>query len=126
MYLHPDKLWAVSIGAPGQATFLDSAPWPKGVGDAQEVLGQAIVPKSFAAVPKQLIAGTKDTLPRQGEVVTRFDVIEKLRDQYLDNGVKLEWVAVEGAGHDERQVIQDVMEFVDRYIPRAATKAIGH
>ncbi|RAK94840.1 uncharacterized protein BO80DRAFT_292835, partial [Aspergillus ibericus CBS 121593] len=43
LYIHPERLMAVSVGAPGRVTMLDEAgKWPGGVGDVEGVFGKGV------------------------------------------------------------------------------------
>ncbi|RXK34824.1 hypothetical protein M231_07925 [Tremella mesenterica] len=127
MYVHPHRLWAASIGAPGQATFLEQKPWPKGISNSSSLFSHPIEPVSFRGLPIQLIVGSADTLPRVGEVVTRYDVIQKLRGQFEEGGIEHEWVVVDGVGHSEKGVLEDVKRFITQHLPATTNgKLNGH
>jgi pimeloyl-ACP methyl ester carboxylesterase len=63
MYLYPEKLHAVSIGAPGQVTMLDEGlNWPAGIKDVAEVFEGAVIDESkIREVKIQLVVGGADT-----------------------------------------------------------------
>ncbi|MDB5359229.1 MAG: hydrolase [Rhodospirillales bacterium] len=49
--LHPDRLWAASIGAPGSVTLLDlTRDWWVGTRDVQARFGIAVDPDTMAKV----------------------------------------------------------------------------
>jgi len=62
LYIHPDRLSAVSIGAPGKVTLLDEQQtWPKGTKDVQNVFSRSIDLSLIAAVDIHMVVGSKDT-----------------------------------------------------------------
>jgi pimeloyl-ACP methyl ester carboxylesterase len=61
LYLYPERLAAVSIGAPGTVTVLDhSASWPSGVADAEELFGIRVDKDLIKQVKLQLVVGDAD------------------------------------------------------------------
>ncbi|KAM0248015.1 hypothetical protein ACHAQJ_009620 [Trichoderma viride] len=68
LYLHPDRLAAVSIGAPGSVTFLDnSAKWPAGVADVEALFGKCINKNLIREVEIHLVVGDADVEVHGGE-----------------------------------------------------------
>jgi len=70
MYLHAERLRAVSIGAPGRVTMLDEeVKWPNGVKDLNEVFGDGTVAKKdvMRKMPIQLAVGGEDNLVHGGD-----------------------------------------------------------
>lgn len=62
LLLHPHRLRAVSIGAPGQVTALDAdQPWWAGIQDFETRFGQALRIDAMRQVPTQLLVGDEDT-----------------------------------------------------------------
>ena len=63
LYLHPDRLAAVSVGAPGTSTFLeDEQEWTKGIEDLETVLDTTVDIDRIKETPIQLVVGEKDTV----------------------------------------------------------------
>ncbi|MFE7706322.1 alpha/beta hydrolase [Streptomyces sp. NPDC057486] len=61
-YLHPDRLTAVSIGAPGRITMLDPQQrWWLGTADFEERFGRSIDLEAMRRVRVQLVVGAQDT-----------------------------------------------------------------
>lgn len=61
LYLHSDRLWAVSVGAPGSVTLPDaSRPWWVGVQDLEARFGVPFDPAAVARVPIQVVVGEAD------------------------------------------------------------------
>ena len=62
LYFHPDRLQAVSIGAPGVVTLLDEErDWWVGVRDIKDRFGVQIDMNALQAVPVQMVVGSQDT-----------------------------------------------------------------
>ena len=62
LYLHPHRLTALSIGAPGNVTLPDPVrPWPAGLGGLEERFGVAFDAGAVRAVPIHLVVGGADT-----------------------------------------------------------------
>ncbi|GAA1656781.1 hypothetical protein GCM10009744_57000 [Kribbella alba] len=79
-YLHPDRLAAASIPAPGRITQLDdSLPWWLGTKGFEEKFGQPVDFEALRRVPIQLVVGPDGKLPnrcrqqreRLGQAATR-------------------------------------------------------
>ncbi|MCE6076824.1 alpha/beta hydrolase [Agrobacterium vitis] len=62
LLLRPERLWAVSVGAPGSVTLLnhDQDWWP-GIRDMADKFGVAVDPARLGEVPIQLVVGDADT-----------------------------------------------------------------
>ncbi|KAI1770495.1 alpha/beta-hydrolase [Hypoxylon cercidicola] len=61
LYLYPERLAAVSVGAPGRPTFLDDTQdWPVGVADVETVFNRTLSRESIGDVPIQLVVGNQD------------------------------------------------------------------
>ncbi|KAH8122977.1 Alpha/Beta hydrolase protein [Trichoderma asperelloides] len=61
LYLYPERLAAVSIGAPGSVTILDhSTSWPTGIADVKELFGKHIDINLIKQVKIQLVVGDAD------------------------------------------------------------------
>lgn len=61
LYLYPERLSAVSIGAPGTVTMLDhSASWPAGIANTEELFGLRVDKDLIKQVKIQLVVGDAD------------------------------------------------------------------
>ena len=59
--LHPHRLWAASIGAPGSVTVLDTArDWWVGTRDAEQQFGSVVDIPALRRVPIQIVVGAAD------------------------------------------------------------------
>lgn len=60
-YLHPEKLWAVSIGAPGSVTLLDiDRDWWVGLRGFEQQFGKAFNLDALKRVPVHMVVGKAD------------------------------------------------------------------
>ncbi|WP_394199106.1 alpha/beta hydrolase [Litoreibacter albidus] len=59
--LHPERLWAASIGAPGSVTCIDpTRDWWVGTRDVVEKFGIALKPEALKEVPIHMVVGDAD------------------------------------------------------------------
>jgi poly(3-hydroxybutyrate) depolymerase len=61
LYIHPERIAAISIGSPGSVTQLDQQLWPKGVNDVASLFGKSVSKDIIQQVPIQLVVGGSDT-----------------------------------------------------------------
>lgn len=130
--LHPEKLWAASIGAPGSVTLLDpDKDWWVGVRDLADRFGKPFQPDILAKVPVQVIVGKADL--EQWEIThrpggkyymeganeagqTRPDRAEALAKSFADAGVSVVFDVVPGVSHDRMKVLGHVKTFLAKVI----------
>lgn len=125
-YMHPDRLAAVSAGAPGRITRPDpTMRWPDGLAGAAKLFGTAPDLAALAGVPLQLVVGAEDTQisPTAGpvrdgtvQVRNRIENVRLLRDELVGAGVAAELSIVPGAGHDALRVMPSVHDFLGRQL----------
>ncbi|KAJ5949922.1 hypothetical protein N7454_001506 [Penicillium verhagenii] len=61
LYLHPERLLGISVGAPGRATFLDpTLNWPNGIADVDSQFGRAVDLQLIRQVDIHLAVGSED------------------------------------------------------------------
>lgn len=117
-YLYPDRVHTLCVGAPGFATPLDpTQKWPLGIADFATQFSQTIHLKDLQRTSTQLLVGTEDkwrpvsddgTTPK----MNRIDAIRMLRDDWVSKGIQVEYEEIEGAGHEETEVIHRVQSFM--------------
>lgn len=126
--LHPGRLWAASIGAPGSVTLLDPArDWWVGIRNINEKFGIAFDPKALAQVPVQCIVGEADLetweiTHQPGSTYwmegandagrTRPERSRALADSFEKAGVKVRFDLVPGVSHDRARVMNRVKDFL--------------
>jgi len=129
MYLHPSRLHAVSIGAPGNATLLDpSFPFWIGTGDIAAIFGANIDLDALRRLSVQLVVGGADLesweiaikpgsplwmpgVERAGD--DRQTRIAALHRSLKANGIAARLDVVPGVAHNRRGVLQTVEAFLD-------------
>ncbi|KAL1890317.1 hypothetical protein Sste5346_008319 [Sporothrix stenoceras] len=61
LYLYPERLAAVGVGAPGRATLLDDTQaWPNGIQDVDTIFGRTVDRAAIAKVAIQIAVGGND------------------------------------------------------------------
>jgi poly(3-hydroxybutyrate) depolymerase len=127
-YLHPDRLAALSAGAPGRITRPDPVlAWPDGLGGIAEAVGAEPGLAALASVPVQLVVGADDTElsltagPDSVDPATtrnRVQNVRLLRDDLDRAGIRAELAEVPGATHNMLQVRPAVEDFFARQLRR--------
>jgi hypothetical protein len=134
MYLHPEKFTAVSIGAPGSITLLDTQyKWWVGTKDVEELTGSPVNYDALRALPVHLICGRDDNLPfeiyspaememteeaylRYGR--QRVERLERLRSDYENAGMNVCADLVENAAHAPDELIALITKFFAPFVKR--------
>jgi Esterase PHB depolymerase len=115
LYLHPKRLRAVSVGAPGLVTLLDDTrPWWAGVADMEALFGQSLDLDAMRHVDVQTVIGAHDTetweitIPRESPLwvegandagETRLDRIAALAASLEQHGIAVRRDVVAGVPH---------------------------
>ena len=127
LYLHPERLRAVSIGAPGIVTLLDTSwDWWVGVGNFEDTFKKRLDIEAIRNVAVQMVIGSEDietweiTL-KPGDAhwmpgadvqgVNRLERMEALKRSLQANGVGVRHDVVPGVGHDGFKMIPAVESF---------------
>lgn len=126
-YLHPEKLLAVSIGAPGSVTLLDNDKvWWVGVQDFEKIFKQPLNYAAMRNVAVQLVVGKVDTetweithqpggkyyLPGCNDAgTTRIDRNTALLNSLSAHGINAVQDIVPNVGHDGMKVLDSVKDF---------------
>ncbi|KAJ4468305.1 poly hydrolase [Lentinula aciculospora] len=130
-YLYPDRLAAVSIGAPGRLTAPNTqSPWLEGVANISEVFGLSGIPNfaAMARLPVHFVVGEKDVGTSMIDSMknpTRFEIeagntrvarIKWLKAAWEEIGVVSEMSIVPGVGHDGLECLSAVKEWLGRQL----------
>ncbi|PYI09796.1 alpha/beta-hydrolase [Aspergillus sclerotiicarbonarius CBS 121057] len=68
LYIHPQRLAAVSVGAPGRVTMLDEGlAWPSGIADVEGIFGRGVHKDLIREVQIQLVIGSEDVKVHGGK-----------------------------------------------------------
>lgn len=129
LLLHPERLWAVSIGAPGSVTLLDpTRDWWVGVRDMEARFGKAPRPELMAKVAVQMVVGASDietweiTHKPGGKHYmegandagrTRPERLASLKASFEKAGVAVRFDLLPGLTHDGLKVLDAVKTHFD-------------
>lgn len=95
-YLHPAKLKAVSIAAPGRITELDdSIDWWHGTANVDSLFGTRVHTADLATVPVHVVVGGNDATP----AVDRTVLAARLAGSLRANGIDTRFDIVDGVAH---------------------------
>ena len=133
-YLHPERLHAISIGAPGVVTLVDQQrEWPTGTSNLEEVFGRAIQLDAMREVAVQMLIGGLDTetweisvpqgspfyLPGvNDESSNRQQKMRALMADFAEHGIASEQAIVPGVGHNAYEMVPAVTDFFGRALAR--------
>ncbi|MBA8902976.1 alpha/beta hydrolase [Phyllobacterium sp. P30BS-XVII] len=126
--LHPQLLWAASIGAPGSVTLLDpSKDWWVGIRNLEDRFGVTFDREKLARIPVHMVVGDADletweiTIPENSvnwmpgandAGRNRPERLSALRRSFEDAGVSVRFDLVPGISHDRMQVLDYVQNFL--------------
>lgn len=139
LYLHPERLLAASIGAPGVVTLLDfDHDFWVGVRDFEKVFGKKIDLDAIRRVAVQMVIGGADLETWEITITpedawwmpgadlagaTRNDRMRSLKAGFERNGIKVRHDIVPGISHDDREMIAHVKAFFAEVLSEARTPA---
>ena len=126
-YLHPGRLWALSIGAPGSVTLLDpDQDWWVGVRDFETRFGKPLDLQSLRALPVHMVVGKADLetweithkaggkffMPGANDAGrTRPERLESLRRSFEAAGVRVTLDLVDNVPHNGLACVDVVQDF---------------
>lgn len=125
--LHPERLWAVSIGAPGSVTLLDfNQDWWVGVRDFEKKFGKPLNLDALKALSVHMVVGKADletweiTHREDGKFYmagandagrTRPERLESLRKSFVASGVDVTLDLVDNVPHNGLACVDKVQDF---------------
>ncbi|HEY4453953.1 MAG TPA: PHB depolymerase family esterase [Pseudonocardiaceae bacterium] len=119
LYLHPDRLAGVSVGAPGSVTLLDQTkPWPAGTADLAQRFGTDLDLPALRSIPVLLFIGEQDDQPHPLTGASRVAGIAALRDNLIDNGLDPAFETEPGVGHEQAAIFPAANRFFDDLVQR--------
>lgn len=132
--LHPERLWAASIGASGSVTLLDAErDWWVGIRDLKQRFGIAFDAAALARVPVQMLVGDADLetweiTHRPGGTYwmegandagpTRPERLQALARSFEQAGVSVRFDLVPGVSHERTKVLSRVEDFLADVLAR--------
>ncbi|WP_087721721.1 hydrolase [Pandoraea sp. PE-S2T-3] len=127
-YLHPERLWALSIGAPGSVTLLDAQQnWWVGIGDMQQRFGKALDLDALRSVPVHMVVGKADLetweithreggphfMPGANSAgANRQERLASLRDSFERAGVDVTFDVIDNMPHNGMLAVPAVQDFL--------------
>lgn len=126
LYLHPERLAAVAVSAPGSVTLLDhSLTWPAGTGDTRQRFGITVDPTAVARVPVLLVIGSDDDgradLAAMGHPGrSRPEELARLAETLARHRATVRKVEVPRVGHDAAGTQPTIIDFFDDLLARHA------
>lgn len=127
LLLHPERLWAVSIGAPGSITLPDpTRDFWVGVRDLEARFGRPFRPEAVAAVPTHMVVGAADLetweithregsptwMPGANEAGrTRPERLRSLKAAFERLGSRIRFDELPNVPHDGMKVLDSVKGF---------------
>ncbi|SEQ10612.1 hypothetical protein SAMN05428969_1996 [Devosia sp. YR412] len=130
--LHPHRLWAASIAAPGSVTLLDdSKKWWVGIKDVNEVLGMEIDREALARLPIHLVVGDADVDPGTNDQShvwmpggrdageTAMERLRSLEASLRAQGVEVEFSVMPRKGHVLADLVPASKDFFARHLPQS-------
>ncbi|KAI2469787.1 alpha/beta-hydrolase [Annulohypoxylon bovei var. microspora] len=151
LYLYPERLAAVSVGAPGHATVLDDQRnWPAGVKDVDALFGKSINKDLIKRVPVQLVVGDADVKTHGSEEFWtwvrelkaqrsagsktnndieglsfmdrgRLETMHSLHELWKRDGIEAQLDIVGGVAHEVRGVRDSVLAFLKPKVQKHST-----
>ncbi|MFM0041028.1 MULTISPECIES: alpha/beta hydrolase [Paraburkholderia] len=126
-YAHPERLWAASIGAPGNVTVLDDTKdWWLGTGGFERHFGKPFDLAALQRVPVQMVVGRADLetweitvsedspmyLPGINDAgATRPERLRTLKASFEAAGVRVCFDEMANIAHNGMQVVEVVQDF---------------
>lgn len=133
--LHPKRLSAVSIGAPGVVTLLNpDYDWWVGVRDVESRFGVKIDLEAMRAVTVQTLVGSADvatweiTIPRDSKLwmegaelqgANRIERIDALARSFESHGIRVRRDIVPGVAHSPFEMVGAAMDFFTAVVRQA-------
>ncbi|PLP58856.1 hydrolase [Mesorhizobium loti] len=130
LFLHPERLLAASIGAPGVVTLLDfDHDFWVGVRDFEKVFGKKIDLEAMRKVAVQMVIGGDDLQTWEITITkddawwmpgadlagaTRNDRMRALKASFEKHGIAVQHDIVPGITHDDLHLVPKVKEFFAR------------
>ena len=142
LYLHHERLNAVSVGAPGRVTSIDpEQEWPKGIKDVEKLFGLIVDVEGIQQIKVQLVVGADDSVVHGKEAFWewlrgassgeaghtnrsnaedirsgRLDTLKTLHAQWKTQGIEAQLDIVQAVAHESAGVQSVVLGFIERFL----------
>lgn len=143
LLLHPQRVRAASVGAPGEVTLLDfEAPWWAGVQGMEQRFGRGVDLAALRRVPLQLLVGDQDTdsveleqspddrypcpVPQRSGG-NRIERLRALQRSWQAAGIETQLELMPGVRHGDgtRPAIERAERFFTRYLESSGADDTG-
>jgi len=120
--VHPERVKAVNIGAPGRPTFINyDEDYFWGIRDFKKQFDKEFDIAAFREVPVIIVIGEKDTkfIGESPYGISRMERMHSLQKNFLDNGVKsVELEVIPGIAHEDgdKERIETATRFFTRFL----------
>ena len=127
-YVHPERLDAVVVAAPGSVSLPDERyPWWAGLKDYEAVFGRPVPWAQMRKVPLHLLVGSNDVNPKgiiQGSTdprwvegadsagANRLERVRTLYAQLQEHGMQVSLAQLDGVGHQVGPIAGAAIEFL--------------
>ena len=133
-YLHPERLRAVSLAAPGRVTLLDDRfDWWPGTRNVKALFGQRIDITALRTVPVQLVIGKQDnediTIKKGNRYwadganqagTTRLERSQALYHHYQQQNIPVHYSTVDDCGHEWLPLMPPILDFYQSILKEPA------
>lgn len=132
--LHPEMVWALSIGSPGSVTLLDNdQDWWVGIRNLRGVFGIDFNREAFARIPMHMVVGAADLetweithsensrywMPGANSAgATRPERLDSLKRSFESAGARVRFDLLPGVSHERTKVLDNVKEFFHTELSR--------
>jgi pimeloyl-ACP methyl ester carboxylesterase len=132
--LHPQRLWAASIGASGSVTLLDSSKdWWVGIRNVKELFGVEVDFDALKRLPVHMVVGKADletweiTHRPEGRWymegandagANRPERLARLKASFEEHGVSVQFDLLANVAHDRMKVLDKVQDFFAEVLVR--------
>jgi poly(3-hydroxybutyrate) depolymerase len=115
-YVHPDRVRAACVAAPGRVTLPDvEEPFPVGLADVARHFGRPVDAEALRRVRMHVVVGSQDREAVPDPVLTsapRVEQAERLHRALRDFGIASTFETVPGARHDYLRIVPAINRFL--------------
>jgi hypothetical protein len=124
LYLWPERISSVSIGAPGGSTLITPHPWPRGTANTSDLFDIPVDPSRINSELNgsiQIIVGSEDhyhPVKDDGTPfhMSRYEIAVELHDNFTKEGIEHDWEVLEGGWHETDLFRPQVQDFILKHL----------